>query len=45
MKFKALSGADVCKSKYCPIVAVPRIKQQYVAYLSEKKYALPEIRV
>lgn len=43
MEFKALSDADVCKSKYCPIVAVPRIKQQYVAYLSEKNDVLSEI--
>jgi len=36
MEFRALLDADVCKSKYCPIVAVPRIKKQCVTYLSKK---------
>ena len=43
MEFKFLSDADVCKSKYCSSVAGPRIKQQYVAYLSKKNEVFSEI--
>jgi hypothetical protein len=28
LEFQALSDADNCKSKYCPSVAGPRVKQQ-----------------